>query len=115
VNPAVSQHFIGFGLQKIRHFLGPLSNSGSNLKDPAQAVIDNKEKADGKSCVAAKEATAANVKKEVVVVEPAEKVSTFFGVRPGVDVMITIFCDFCQFLAEKLAFFSKSNVMITLL
>jgi hypothetical protein len=30
----------------------------------------------------------------------------------GVDVMITVFCDFCQFLAEKMAFFSKTNVMI---
>jgi hypothetical protein len=26
--------------------------------------------------------------------------------------MITIFCDFCQFSATKLAFFSKTNVMI---
>jgi hypothetical protein len=26
--------------------------------------------------------------------------------------MITIFCDFSQFLAKKLAFFSKTNVMI---
>jgi hypothetical protein len=26
---------------------------------------------------------------------------------PGVDVMITIFCDFCQFLAKKLAFSQK--------
>jgi hypothetical protein len=34
--------------------------------------------------------------------------------RPGVDVMITIFCDFWQFLANKLAFFSKTNVMITI-
>jgi hypothetical protein len=32
--------------------------------------------------------------------------------RPGVDVMITIFCDFRQFLAKKLPFFSKTNVMI---
>jgi hypothetical protein len=32
--------------------------------------------------------------------------------RPGVDVMITIFCDFRQFSAKKLAFFSKTNVMI---
>jgi GH18 family chitinase len=32
----------------------------------------------------------------------------------GVDVMITIFCDFCQFSAKKLAFFSKTNVMITI-
>jgi hypothetical protein len=31
---------------------------------------------------------------------------------PGVDVMITIFCDFRQFSAKKLAFFSKTNVMI---
>jgi hypothetical protein len=33
----------------------------------------------------------------------------------GVDVMITIFCDFRQFLAKKLAFFSKTNVMIKIL
>jgi hypothetical protein len=32
--------------------------------------------------------------------------------QPGVDVLITIFCDFCQFSAKKLAFFSKYNVMI---
>jgi hypothetical protein len=31
---------------------------------------------------------------------------------PGIDVMITIFCDFWQFSAEKTAFFSKTNVMI---
>jgi hypothetical protein len=30
---------------------------------------------------------------------------------PGVDVMITVFFDFCQF-SEKLAFLSKTNVMI---
>jgi hypothetical protein len=30
----------------------------------------------------------------------------------GTDVMITIFCDFWQFSAKKLAFFSKTNVMI---
>jgi hypothetical protein len=34
---------------------------------------------------------------------------------PGVDVMITIFCDFCQFSAKKLTFFSKTNVMIKFL
>jgi hypothetical protein len=34
------------------------------------------------------------------------------GERPGVDVRITIFCDFRQFSAKKLAFFSKTNVMI---
>jgi hypothetical protein len=28
--------------------------------------------------------------------------------------MITIFCDFCLFSAKKLAFFSKTNVMITI-
>jgi hypothetical protein len=33
-------------------------------------------------------------------------------VVPGVDVMITIFCDFRQFSAKKLAFFSKTNVVI---
>jgi hypothetical protein len=32
--------------------------------------------------------------------------------KSGVNVMITIFCDFCQFSAKKLAFFSKTNVMI---
>jgi hypothetical protein len=34
------------------------------------------------------------------------------AVRPGVDVTITIFCDFLRFLAKKLAFFSKNNVLI---
>jgi hypothetical protein len=34
---------------------------------------------------------------------------------PGVDVMITIFCDFSQFSAKKLAFFSNTNVMIKIL
>jgi hypothetical protein len=32
--------------------------------------------------------------------------------KPGTDVMITIFCDFWQFSEKKLAFFSKTNVMI---
>jgi branched-subunit amino acid transport protein AzlD len=35
--------------------------------------------------------------------------------NPGVDVMITIFCDFSQFSAKKLTFFSKTNVMIKIL
>jgi hypothetical protein len=30
-----------------------------------------------------------------------------------VDVMIIIFGDFCQFSAKKLAFFSKTNIMIS--
>jgi hypothetical protein len=34
--------------------------------------------------------------------------------KSGVDVMITIFCDFYPFSAKKLAFFSKTNVMITI-
>jgi hypothetical protein len=34
---------------------------------------------------------------------------------PGVYVIITIFCDFRQFSAKKLAFFSKSNVVIQFL
>jgi hypothetical protein len=34
---------------------------------------------------------------------------------PGADVKITIFCDFRQFLAIKLAFFAKTNVMIKIL
>jgi hypothetical protein len=33
----------------------------------------------------------------------------------GVDVLITIFCDICQSSAKKLAFFSKTNVMIKIL
>jgi hypothetical protein len=40
--------------------------------------------------------------------------SEFVGLAPGVDVMITIFCDFYPFSAKKLAFFSKTNVMITI-
>jgi hypothetical protein len=38
--------------------------------------------------------------------------SKVVGLAPGVDVVITIFCDFCQFSVKKLAFFSKTNVMI---
>jgi hypothetical protein len=41
--------------------------------------------------------------------------SKIVGLAPGVDVMITIFSDFCQFSAKKLAFFSKTNVMIKIL
>jgi hypothetical protein len=37
------------------------------------------------------------------------------SVRPGDDVMITIFCDFGQFSAKKLAFFTKTNVVIKIL
>jgi hypothetical protein len=36
-------------------------------------------------------------------------------IHPVVDVMITIFCNFWQFSAKKLAFFSKPNVMIKIL
>jgi hypothetical protein len=39
-----------------------------------------------------------------------EKVS----IKTGVDVMITIFCDFFQFSAKKLAFFLNANVTIKL-
>jgi hypothetical protein len=35
--------------------------------------------------------------------------------QSGTDVMITIFCDFWQFSAKKLAFFSKNNVMVKFL
>jgi hypothetical protein len=38
-----------------------------------------------------------------------------FASTSGVDVMITIFGDFRQFSAKKLAFFSKTNVMNKLL
>jgi hypothetical protein len=34
------------------------------------------------------------------------------GGFPGVDVMITIFGDFSQFSAKKLAFFLNTNAMI---
>jgi hypothetical protein len=41
--------------------------------------------------------------------EEEEKIYRFFqrGAKLGVDVMITIFCDFPQFSAKKLAFFQK--------
>jgi hypothetical protein len=42
---------------------------------------------------------------------PVRIIPEMFG-KSGVDVMITIFCDFSQFSAKKLAFFSKTNVMI---
>jgi hypothetical protein len=32
--------------------------------------------------------------------------------HPGVDVMITVFCDFRQFPAKKWRFFSKTNDII---
>jgi hypothetical protein len=35
--------------------------------------------------------------------------------KPRIDVMITIFCDFCQVSAKKLAFFTKTDVMIKFL
>jgi hypothetical protein len=35
--------------------------------------------------------------------------------KTGVDVMIAIFCDFWQFSAKILAFFTKTNVMIKIL
>jgi hypothetical protein len=35
--------------------------------------------------------------------------------HPGVDVMVPIFGDFRQFSAKKLAFFSKTNVIIKIL
>jgi hypothetical protein len=37
------------------------------------------------------------------------------ALRPGVNVMKNILGDFCQFSAKKLAFFSKTNVMIKIL
>jgi hypothetical protein len=33
--------------------------------------------------------------------------------KSGIDVIITIFCDFCQFSTNNLAFFSKANATIT--
>jgi hypothetical protein len=43
------------------------------------------------------------------------KICAFFHQTSGVDVMIAIFSDFCQFSAKKLAFFYKTNVMIKFL
>jgi hypothetical protein len=40
--------------------------------------------------------------------------AAFFPKMPGVDDMITIFCDFYPFSAKKMAFFSKTNAMITI-
>jgi hypothetical protein len=33
----------------------------------------------------------------------------------GADVMITIFCEFCQFSAKKLAYFSNTTVLTNFL
>jgi hypothetical protein len=38
--------------------------------------------------------------------------SKVVGLAYGVDVMITIFCDFPPFSAKKMAFFSKTYAMI---
>jgi hypothetical protein len=45
--------------------------------------------------------------------DPNDKISLTVA-SAGVDVMITILCDFCQFSAKKMAFFSQTNVMITI-
>jgi hypothetical protein len=36
-------------------------------------------------------------------------------ISPGTDIMITIFFEFCQFSAGKLAFFSKTNAIFNFL
>jgi hypothetical protein len=46
------------------------------------------------------------------VLSPTFSLPNFNFVWTGVDVMIAIFCDFRQFSANKLAFFSKANLMI---
>jgi hypothetical protein len=46
---------------------------------------------------------------------PGTKILHLAKERLGVDVMITIFCDFRQFPVKKMAFFSKTNVMIKIL
>jgi hypothetical protein len=53
----------------------------------------------------------------VEIISPAENIAKISAKRTesGFDVMITIFGDFCQFLAKKLAFFLKITVMITFL
>jgi hypothetical protein len=44
-----------------------------------------------------------------------QKFLKFRQILPGTDVMITIFGDFPQFSAKKLAFFSETNVMVQIL
>jgi hypothetical protein len=48
-------------------------------------------------------------------VDHASRVVVWNGFGSGVDVMIAIFCDFCQLSEKKLAFFSKTNATITFL
>jgi hypothetical protein len=56
---------------------------------------------------------APSIKTKQVVCEPwITQVPKMKTIQFGVDVMITIFCDFCKFSAKKTAFFSKTNVMI---
>jgi hypothetical protein len=38
--------------------------------------------------------------------------SKVVGLAPGVDIMITIFCDFCQYLAKKLAISQKTMLWL---
>jgi hypothetical protein len=58
----------------------------------------------------------ANVFAEKLAKKPPKTVITtlapVYCMSPGVDVMITIFCDFSQFSAKKLAFFLITNVAI---
>jgi hypothetical protein len=50
----------------------------------------------------------------VIIKTPAHRTRVYTVDESGTDVMITIFCDFCQFSAKKMAFVSKTNVMITI-
>jgi hypothetical protein len=55
---------------------------------------------------------AADPKKWPFPVFYAEKRNRFrFSPSQGVDIMITNYCDFCQFFTKKLAFFSITKVM----
>jgi hypothetical protein len=44
--------------------------------------------------------------------ELATEVEVNIGNKPGVDVMITIFCDFPQLSAKKMVFFLNTNVVM---
>jgi hypothetical protein len=48
-------------------------------------------------------------------IESCQDGKFYFDKISGVDVRTTIFYNICQFSAKKLAFFSKTNVMIKFL
>jgi hypothetical protein len=53
-----------------------------------------------------------NVLKNRCIRTPHPTTNKMLFMKTGADVMITIFCDFSQFSAKKMAFFLNNNVMI---